>query len=959
MQESDVFHNQLRVEMLKKEEDEVENNSEKKKAPGIDMNKVNLIKTRDEDIIAENIKAELKEEEKENMKVEEEEIKEEEEKKEKENYPCMQIIDQEGIFADENQKDRITFEEFIQENTKFKELGFNYNMLSILGPQNSGKSTLLNYLFDTDFAVLNEKNGRQRTTRGVWLGLVGDRKDIIIMDLEGSDGSIREDDLSFERKISLFSLSVCSVLMVNIWSHDVGRYGASNMSLLKNIFELNLQLFQKEDSPKTLILFVIRDRDQRKPFENTKSVLLEDIMKIWESVARPECFKRAPIDKFFDLEFTSLPHFKHDKELFIQEAKELKKRFDCKNQNTYFRPIYNKEIPADGLALFTKQVWSAIKSNKDLDLPSQKEMLARFRCDELIENIFNEFEKEIEEIKLQHSEKHIFNNFKIFCDCLYDKKMKEFMNVASKYLDRVVKEKADLLSEKMLNEISYLFQTQMTLAINYIKTMLTTSYFTLKNQYITEQSSLFDPTKYAGYAEQMDDFNSTIKNEWEKISTQSVPSNIENNFEIEINTLDRFINKLYEIGRRDLIEALMTHFKKHLQNIMKPLLLPLFEQSNQNMWEQVRKVVIETTSQNLQELENGMINSLKMNKDDVEKKLNELQVYIIDAVRSTILERPGFVSNLMENKFISIFRLDDEGLPKKWKQNEDLSKPFFKAKEEAEKILDLFSYIRMDPKDDELSFISINPATGKKMIIEEPENGTIDQTKVLFSLSERLSIYEGFQNMAESNFIRAQQELAAITVHSKTPMWLILLIAFLSFDNIVYVFKSPTLLALTLIIIGIIYSLNKIGYAYLIDSVISYILSISWSSVLYLIQDLGLFKNLLPKPEAPKRKRPQKKTQDDKPKPSILLTHKKQPSVMGDVTMDNIDSLNSFDDAFKLVSQDEKPIRKPLHPLPKRETQSMKVMPMSASFTKSQSMFIKRNPTTTSSLNKIKEANEF
>ncbi|KAL7711599.1 Protein SEY1-like protein [Entamoeba marina] len=461
--------------------------------------------------------------------------------------PCLQIIDQDGLFADEEQPNEQSFEEFLKDIPSFTKLGFNYNMLSILGPQNSGKSTLLNYLFDTDFAVLDQTLKRQRTTRGVWLGVVGKRQDVLIMDLEGSDGSAREDDYSFERKISLFSLSVCSVLMVNIWSHDVGRYGASNMSLLKNVFELNLQLFQKEDSPRTLILFVIRDRDQRKPFSSTRDALLEDIMKIWDTVARPDCFKRAPIGKFFDLEFTSLPHFKHDKEQFIKEAKELKKRFD--------------KIPADGLSIFTKQVWGTIKSNKDLDLPSQKEMLARYRCDEIIETIYEEYEMEASAVKYAHAEMKQFDNFKEFVDTLFDEKMKQFMTIASKYLDRVVKEKSEVLSEKMLNDISYMFQTQTNIIINHIKKMLTTKYSTLKAQYIQEQSKDFDPSTYESYAEQMDEFNSNIVDEWKKISTENVPNNVENTFGVGIDALGRFIHKLYEIGRRDLIDALMTHFK--------------------------------------------------------------------------------------------------------------------------------------------------------------------------------------------------------------------------------------------------------------------------------------------------------------------------------------------------------------------------------------------------------------
>jgi len=49
---------------------------------------------------------------------------------------------------------------------------------------------------------------------------------------------------AFERKTSLFSLALSEVLLINMWTTDVGRHDAANYGLLKIVFELNLQLFQ-------------------------------------------------------------------------------------------------------------------------------------------------------------------------------------------------------------------------------------------------------------------------------------------------------------------------------------------------------------------------------------------------------------------------------------------------------------------------------------------------------------------------------------------------------------------------------------------------------------------------------------------------------------------------------------------------------------------------------------------
>ncbi|KAL7711600.1 ORF 3.5 [Entamoeba marina] len=322
------------------------------------------------------------------------------------------------------------------------------------------------------------------------------------------------------------------------------------------------------------------------------------------------------------------------------------------------------------------------------------------------------------------------------------------------------------------------------------------------------------------------------------------------------------------------------------------------------MWEQVRNVVKETTSNNLEKLKNGMINSLKMDNTEVELKLEELNSYITDAVRLTILERPSFVNMLMENKFISLFRNDKDGLPRKWKANDDLSKPYFHASEEAEKILDLFSYIRIDPKDDEMSFTSINPATGKKMLIEEPEDALIIPEKILFTLGERISMYDSFKHMTEVAFMRAQQE-QAVTVHAKTPLWLILLILFVAFDNVLWVIQSPILLAIVLVIGGGIFALTKMGYSQEIDNILSHILK---------------------KPISP----------------SIPLTES------SDMSFDDIDNLESFDDAFQLVQSTQPTQRKQFLPKYDKSNQMTASTPTLASVAKSQSFTTYPLPSTKS-----------
>ena len=134
-------------------------------------------------------------------------------------------------------------------------VGFNYHLISVFGSQSTGKSTLLNHLFGTEFGVMSEEE-RKQTTKGIWMsknkkGNVGSdskkmAENILVMDVEGTDGRERGEDQDFERKAALFALATSEVLIVNIWEHQVGLYQGANMGLLKVVFEVNLELFLKD-----------------------------------------------------------------------------------------------------------------------------------------------------------------------------------------------------------------------------------------------------------------------------------------------------------------------------------------------------------------------------------------------------------------------------------------------------------------------------------------------------------------------------------------------------------------------------------------------------------------------------------------------------------------------------------------------------------------------------------------
>jgi hypothetical protein len=80
--------------------------------------------------------------------------------------------------------------------------------------------------------MMDETQGRGQTTKGIWMGL-DDTSKILVFDIEGTDSNERgEERMNFEQTCSLFAMCISDVLMINMWTADVGRHGASNYGLL-------------------------------------------------------------------------------------------------------------------------------------------------------------------------------------------------------------------------------------------------------------------------------------------------------------------------------------------------------------------------------------------------------------------------------------------------------------------------------------------------------------------------------------------------------------------------------------------------------------------------------------------------------------------------------------------------------------------------------------------------------
>ncbi|XP_011014500.1 PREDICTED: protein ROOT HAIR DEFECTIVE 3 homolog 2-like isoform X2 [Populus euphratica] len=286
----------------------------------------------------------------------------------------MQLIDGNGKFNVDGLKDFMTATEFAQS-------GLSYAIVAIIGSQSSGKSTLMNQTFHTNFEEMNAYNGRSQTTKGIWIAKCTDIDPFTIaMDFEGTDSAQRgEDDTVFEKQSTLFALAIADVVLINMWYKDIGLENAASRPLLKTVFQVMTRLFKPR---KKALLFVLRDHSKT-PLEYLKTALLEDIEKIWAAVAEPETLCSAPLKEFFNVEIAALPHYEFQEEKFKEQVAQLRQRFVHSICPGGLVGDRQEVEPASVFPLRAEEIWKIIKDNKDLDLPAVKVMVATVRCEEI------------------------------------------------------------------------------------------------------------------------------------------------------------------------------------------------------------------------------------------------------------------------------------------------------------------------------------------------------------------------------------------------------------------------------------------------------------------------------------------------------------------------------------------------------------------------------------------------
>lgn len=671
------------------------------------------------------------------------------------------------------------------------EAGFGYDICAVLGSQSTGKSTLLNRLFGTNFDVMDDR-ARQQTTKGIWLCRGMDRN-VLVMDVEGTDGRERGEDQDFERKSALFSLATAECVIVNMWENQVGLFQGANMGLLKTVLDVNLTLFQvgraRAGAPKekTLLLFVIRDYIGTTPLANLESTIRADLQRIWASLTKPEALAGAELGDFFDVSFSALPHKVLQAKEFDEGIAQLQRRFIDRSDPQYvFQTEYHKRIPIDGLPHYLESVWEQILQNKDLDLPTQQELLAQFRCDEIAAAAAAAFAAAMTALRSALDAGQVLATLGVDMASHRAEALAVFDKDASRYHRGVyARKRADLLLQ--LNAVLLPF---FLAQLKNLHTKLASAF----------QQAMQEGTRGASY-----DFGRLVEEHvahalaaFDAETQRLVLPDTDWSVSEERMHLEEDLRAVARTLRADETQKLAVRLEKDIRRHLAEPIEAALSEPDAGMWDRVLGAWREACDR-AAALYRERAAHLNTTPDEDAATVGRLHMVawraLLDRVQESTSET--VLASRLRAFFEDRFRYDASGVPRVWKPSDDMDDAFVQARDATLALIPL--YATMQPE---------TPPT----VAGDEDTPSWDEARRVLSERRCAELGRRFRRDADAAYVEAKR--GTVSSMTQVPWWMYVVLIVLGWNEAMAVLHSPvyfTLLCMVLASAYVVWRMNLAG----------------------------------------------------------------------------------------------------------------------------------------------------
>lgn len=479
-----------------------------------------------------------------------------------------------------------------------------------------------------------------------------------------------------------------------------------------------------------------------------------------------------------------------------------------------FLPEYHRRIPADGFSVYAEGVWDQIVNNKDLDLPTQQELLAQFRCDEISREVLVTFDEAILPLEEKQAEGISLGKPAVLKDlgtlgkAARVKSIKAFETEASRYHKGVYTKKRVELEGKIDTRLKALYQGQLAAA---------------HKSGVAAFSDAVSGAVKAGqkkgasyeFADIVEREKKTALKKFEvearSLAIEGVPwSNFKQQYILYEKDLDEVSGQL----RKEEMRRLATRVERWVRSRLSESVGLEFNKlgsgrggsgapetgekpaTEKDLWDRIWNLFTAT----VKEAETRFVERAKSfdaNQDEIDVGLWRLRRKSWGVLRAKIDEEvmEGNILLKLRENFEDKFRYDEAGVPRIWRPTDDIEGMYTKAKDSTLKLIPLLSKFQLsetyaapnlpgwigsapssvDPKDEE----DLTPIGG----VDEEEGKSLEEEMTVLSEAKRQDLVVRFKKTADGVYVEAKR--SAIGGITQVPLYFYGLLLALGWNEIV------------------------------------------------------------------------------------------------------------------------------------------------------------------------------
>lgn len=573
---------------------------------------------------------------------------------------------------------------------------------------------------------------------------------------------------------------------------------------------------------RSLLFFVIRDHIGVTPLANLRTTLVQDLSRIWSSISKPQGLENSRIEDYFDFAFAALPHKVLQPDKFVEEVAKLGTRFtaghradkDQEFSGGILLPEYHRRIPADGLSVYAEGVWDQIVNNKDLDLPTQQELLAQFRCDEISREVLVSFDEVISPLEEQQAEGIRLGTPSVLPDLgtagsrAREKCVTAFEIQASRYHKGVYARKRIELEGKIDTRLKALYQSQLSAAH---KAGVAAFSDAVTNAVKAGQKS---GGSYE-FAEIVDkQKRKTLQIFQEEVTSLAIPDVAWSRFEHQTSLFEKELDEVSARLRKDEMRRLATRVERWVKSRLGDAIGLEFNKlgsgrngtgapetgdkppSEKDLWDRIWKVFVEIVKE-AEERFADRAKSFEASQEEVDVGLWRLRRKSWVALRERIEEEvmEGNILLKLRENFEDKFRYDEAGVPRIWRPSDDIEGIYTRARESTLTLIPLLSRFRLSEAyapPDLPAFIGAVPAGAEVEDeedlppiggVDEEDGKSLEEEMTVLSESKRQDLVVRFKKTADGVYVEAKR--SAIGGITQVPLYFYAVLLVLGWNEIV------------------------------------------------------------------------------------------------------------------------------------------------------------------------------